>query len=101
MPTHILTKITVILARVVLVKKWIGSFITPQFNSSVLTAPLSFNSCDINIKLTNCGTAIVITKNVRHILLSLMPFLFISSAKIIPKIWKLSVQNTPKNSFIQ
>ena len=94
-PTHMLTMIEN-LAQSGSDKKGNGfaAEISPTFSRNALTGPASLSKFLMIRREMNFGTAIVITKIVRHIFFNFKPLVLIISAKTIPKKKFVTVANT-------
>ena len=84
-PIHIFTKIIENLAQRGSVKNGIGPLVRCKVWSKPFKGPWSLRKLRIKRRDTNWGTAIVITKSVRHTFLNLRPLVLSKRARTIPK----------------
>ena len=85
MPIHMFTTTTTTRASVGSVRKGSVASIQPSAISATLTAPCGSSAREISRRLTNCGTAMAMTKQVRHSFLSLTTRWLMTTAKSIPR----------------
>lgn len=95
-PTHIFTMIIENFAQIGSDKNGSGfaAEINPIFSIMALTGPASLSKFLMIRREMNCGTAMVITKIVRHNFLNRKPLVLMIKAKTIPKKKLVTVANT-------
>ena len=85
MPIQMLMMMMVTRAQVPFVQKGRGLVIYPHCIRKLLIRPSVVNILETYKRLTNYGIAMVITRMVRHIFLSRIPFLLIMMATSMPR----------------
>ncbi len=95
-PTHMLTMMIENLAQSGSDKNGSGfaAEISPIFSRNALTGPASLSKFLMIRSEMNCGTAIVITKIVRHIFFNFNPLVLMINARTIPKKKLVTVAKT-------
>ena len=85
MPIHILTVTATIRASVGSRRNGRGDSMTPSFMRRTFIAPAGSSAREMSRRLTNCGMAMAMTKQVLQTFLSLTSLLLMATASSIPK----------------